>query len=64
MPDKLTIKQLRRLNNITIKQAAEKIQVSEPTWGNYENGRTDIPAEKFLVFCKWIQVNPENVKWD
>lgn len=37
---KVTLKALRVNNNLTQRQAGEKVAVSEETWANWENQRT------------------------
>lgn len=43
---KLTLKQLRLINEMTQKEAAEEIGVSVETWSSYERGKTfpDVPV--------------------
>lgn len=62
MPDKLTIKQVRRLNDLTLDEVAKRLDVSTQTWSRYENKDTAIPAVKFIYFCEWLNVDPKNVK--
>lgn len=39
-------------NNITNKQLAEKLGVSDRTITNWKSGRTEIPASKLLAMSK------------
>lgn len=44
----ITLKALRVNNNLTQKQAAERVGVSEDTWANWEKAKTfpDVPKIK------------------
>lgn len=68
---RLTLKALRVNNNLTQKQAGEKVGVSEDTWANWENARTfpdviklKVIEEKFnvsyndIIFLDQVTVKP------
>lgn len=53
----MTLKALRANKNMTQKQAAELIGVSEDTWGNYERGYSFPDVPKIILIEKAFGVH-------
>ena len=45
-PEQITMRTARAMNNMTLKDASEKLGVHENTLRNWEKDSTNIPAEK------------------
>lgn len=58
---KLTLRTLRVMNNLTQKQAADKIGVDEQTWANYEKGKTFPDVPKIIRIEKEFNVNYNDI---
>lgn len=58
---KITLRTLRVMNNLTQKQAADKIGVDEQTWANYEKGKTFPDVPKIIRIEKEFNVNYNDI---
>lgn len=59
---KLTLKQIRVLNDLTQREFAEKYGMTPVTWQRIETGQTKaIKAELLLRICKDFNIDPRNV---
>lgn len=61
--DSISIKmmRLRFENNLTIKEAAEKLGISPRTYSNYEKGRNRIPLKTFMNICMLYHVSADDL---
>lgn len=61
--DNMCIKmmRLRFENNLTIKEAAEKLGISPRTYSNYEKGRNRIPLKTFMNICMLYHVSADDL---
>lgn len=61
--DSMSIKmmRLRFENNLTIKEAAEKLGVSPRTYSNYEQGKSKIPVKKSIEICLIYNVSADYI---
>lgn len=59
----LTMRQLRRLNEITKKRAAEIFGVSHDTITRWESGETYPNAIQILKICEHYKCRFEDIKW-
>lgn len=56
------IKELRRRNNLTLEELAEKIGTSKQTINRYENGIiANIPKEKIVALAEALGTTPQNL---
>ena len=51
--NKNRIEELRKRNNITADELAEKLSISRTTLYNYESGKSSIPSDSLLELCNW-----------
>lgn len=58
---KLTLKQIRKLNDRTLADIEKRYNIGSTTWYRYEKNVSEIPASVFLDFCKWNNVDPKEV---
>lgn len=61
MPDGYTLKMLRARYNLTQKQAAEKVGVSEATWSNWESAKTFPNALKIKCIEEAFDTSYDNI---
>lgn len=61
--DSMSIKmmRLRFENNLTIKEAAEKLGISPRTYSNYEKGRNRILLKTFMNICMLYHVSADDL---
>lgn len=61
--DSMSIKRMRLRfeNNLTIKEAAEKLGISPRTYSNYEKGRNRIPLKTFMNICMLYHVSADDL---
>lgn len=61
--DSMSIKRMRLRfeNNLTIKEAAEKLGVSPRTYSNYEQGKSKIPVKKLIEICLIYNVSADYI---
>lgn len=52
---------LRFENNLTIKEAAEKLGISPRTYSNYEQGKSKIPVKKLIEICLIYNVSADYI---
>ena len=48
-------------NNLTIKEAAEKLGVSPRTYSNYEQGKSKIPVKKLIEICLLYNISADYI---
>lgn len=61
MSQKISLKAARVNANLTIKQAAEALNVSDKTVMNWESGETEMNATTFMHLCELYQFNPSDI---
>jgi DNA-binding XRE family transcriptional regulator len=61
---KLTLRQLRRLNEISIKKAAELLDVSTDSIVRWERGETYPNALQVAEICRVYKWKFEDIEWD
>jgi transcriptional regulator with XRE-family HTH domain len=59
MTQEFTLKSARMYRNKTIKETADYLQVTNQTIYNWENRKSVIPADKFLILCLWLDLEPK-----
>ncbi len=61
--DSMSIKmmRLRFENNLTIKEAAEKLGISPRTYSNYEQGKSKIPVKKPIEICLIYNISADYI---
>ena len=59
----MTIKQLRKLNDLSLKQAGELIGVHFNTLSNWEKGSIKVPEVAKAKICQVYGVKESEVKW-
>ena len=61
--DSMSIKRMRLRfeNNLTIKEAAEKLGVNPRTYSNYEQGKSKIPVKKLIEICLIYNVSADYI---
>lgn len=58
---KITLRAARVNANLQQKTAAAKLGVSNRTLGNWENGKTQVPANKIAAICELYQLHYDNL---
>lgn len=48
-------------NNLTIKEAVEKLGISPSTYSNYEQGKSKIPVKKLIEICLIYNVSADYI---
>ena len=61
MENKITLKAARVSKDLTQAQAAKDVGVSATTIVNWETGKTEIPAGKFLQMCSLYGVSANDI---
>ena len=61
MSQKISLKAARVNANLTIKQAAEALNVTDKTIMNWESGETDMNATTFMRLCELYLFNPSDI---
>lgn len=61
MAQKITLKAARVNASLTIRQAAEALNVSEKTVMNWESGETIMNAVTFMKVCELYHFNPSDI---
>lgn len=51
------IRDLREDNDLTQKQIAELLNISQTTYSRYENGILDVPSSSLIVLAKFYQTS-------
>lgn len=62
MKIKISLKAARINANLTLKEVANKINVSAKTLCNWENGKNVIPAYRFYELCELYQIHSDFVQ--
>lgn len=62
--DKFTVLQARKLSNISQKEMAKKMHLSERAYVNKEKGKTRFYVNEAVIFCKIVGLDIENVFFD
>lgn len=58
---KMTLKMLRARDNLTQKEVAKLIGVTQKTWGSWEKGATSPTVEKVLEIEKLFNVSYDDI---
>lgn len=58
---KITLKAARINSNLPQKEAAAQLGVSNRTLGNWENGKTVVPADKIEAICNLYKMHYDNL---
>lgn len=61
--EKMTLKMLRARDNLTQKEVAKLVGVSQKTWGSWEKGTTSPTVEKVAEIEKLFNVSYDNIKF-
>ncbi len=58
-PDK--IKALRIQNNLSKKQVADILEISERTYAKYENGESKLPIKRLIKLCLFYNISADYI---
>ena len=58
---RISLKAARINSNLPQKVAAQKLGVSNRTLGNWENGKSVVPADKIDAICALYKLNYDNL---
>ena len=60
---KLTPRQARHSNGLSVKKVADKLGINSVTYFNKEQGKTRFYVDEALLFAEIVGVPFENIKW-